>query len=31
MAKVKRICKGFSRRTGLPCKNQAVLVPAIRE
>ena len=24
MAKVKRICKGFSRRTGLPCKNQAV-------
>jgi hypothetical protein len=24
MAKVKRICKGLSRRTGLPCKNKAV-------
>jgi len=24
MAKEKRICKSFSRRTGLPCKNEAV-------
>ena len=24
MANEKRICKGFSRRTGLPCKNKAV-------